>query len=97
MSTPRVARVANAYRLPLRRVMAAGLPPGGLACAFTLGRENETPLSYVNHAECAHNSHRKPGPLFRAGRFVTIWLRMVCASPNRSCCCLSNIFDGCPR
>src|SRR5271163_1842987 len=38
----------------------------------------------------------EPALLFQAEGFVTIWLHMVCALPSRSCCCLSNIFDGCP-
>jgi hypothetical protein len=37
------------------------------------------------------------GVLFMRSGFATIDMHMVSASQRRSCCCLSNIFDGCPR
>src|ERR1700722_11054182 len=40
-------------------------------------------------------AYRLLGLLFRVEGFVTIWLHMVCALPSRSCCCRSNICDGC--
>jgi len=51
----------------------------------------------ANPAKFLHFSLLTAGLLFQAADFVIISLHMVCASPSRSCCRLSNIFDGCPR